>query len=279
MSAATKDQALEKLAAFHAQIGYPDRWRDYGALTIGRRSYLDNVIAANAFDVRRQLARIGKPVDRGEWEMTPQTVNAYYNPLLNEIVFPAAILQPPYFDPDADDATNYGAMGAIIGHEIIHGFDDQGSKFDAAGNLRSWWSSADREAFEGRTARLAAQYDAYVAIDALHVNGRLTLGENLADFGGLQIAYDAFKLATTRFESTPPEARDADQRFFRSWARSWRRNYSPQALKLMLNTDSHAPSGFRVNGPLANIEAFASAFDCKAGDAMVNDAARRIAIW
>ena len=275
----TKKKAMEKFASFTPKIGYPDKWRDYSALTITRGHYLDNVRAGTAFEAKRQLAKIGKPVDKAEWGMTPQTVNAYYNPLQNEIVFPAAIMQPPFFDPKADDAVNYGAMGGVIGHELMHGFDDQGSKFDAKGNYVSWWTDQDRKLFEERTAKLVKQYNGYVAIDDLHVNGELTLGENIGDFGGLLVAFDAFHMTEQAKKGEKIDGLTPDQRFFLSWAQSWRRTYRPEALKLQVNTDPHSPSNFRVIGPISNMDSFAKAFSCNAGDKMVNSGDAKVAIW
>jgi putative endopeptidase len=275
----TKKKAMEKFATFTPKIGYPDTWRDYSGLKIGKRSYLDNVVAGVTFEAKRQYAKIGKPVDRAEWQMTPQTVNAYYNPLLNEIVFPAAILQPPFFDPNIDDAVNYGAMGGVIGHELMHGFDDQGSKFDAKGNMSGWWSEADRKNFEARTAKLVEQYDDYTAIGDLKVNGKLTLGENIGDLGGMLVAYDAFRMTDQAKKGEKIDGMTPDQRFFLSWAQAWRRNYRDEALKLQVNTDPHSPSNFRVIGPISNMDSFAKAFECKAGDPMVNPDAKRVNIW
>jgi putative endopeptidase len=279
MGEETKKKAMEKFATFTPKIGYPDKWRDYSGLVIERRHYFDNVVAGAEFEAKRQYAKIGKPVDRAEWGMTPQTVNAYYNPLMNEIVFPAAILQPPYFDPTADDALNYGAMGGIIGHELMHGFDDQGSKFDAHGNLTSWWTDEDRKQFEARTGVLVQQFDNFTAIGDLKVNGKLTLGENIGDLGGLLVSYDAFQLTEQAKKGEKVDGLTPDQRFFLSWAQSWRRNYRDEALKLQVNTDPHSPSNFRVVGPIANMDAFAKAFSCKAGDPMVNSGEKRVTIW
>ncbi len=279
MSPETRAKAMEKFNSFRPKIGYPDQWRDYSALTISRASYADNVRAALAFENRRQLAKIGKPVDRNEWGMTPQTVNAYYNPLQNEIVFPAAIMQPPYFDPTADDALNYGAMGSVIGHEMMHGYDDQGSKFDAAGNYVSWWTADDRKNFEARTAKLVAEYDDFVAIGDLHVNGKLTLGENIADFGGLLVAFDAFQRTEQAKKGEKIDGLTPNQRFFHAFAQEWRRNYRDEALKLQVNTDPHSPSMFRVIGPITNMSSFAQAFSCKAGDPMVRSAEKKVEIW
>ena len=279
MSADTKKQALAKFATFSPKIGYPDRWRDYSGLTIKPGDYLGNAFAATAFEARRRFATIGKPVDRNEWGMLPQQVNAYYNPLRNEIAFPAAILQPPFFDPDADAALNYGAIGAVIGHELMHGYDDKGSQFDAQGNLNLWWTPADRERFTARTDKLVAQFNEFVAIDDLHVNGALTLGENIADLGGLLVAYDAFQLATANQRLMPIDGLTPTQRFFHAWARAWRRLHTDENLKLRVNTDVHAPATFRVLGPFANLPIFHEAFGCKAGDPMVRPAAERVQIW
>jgi putative endopeptidase len=279
MSEETRRQALVKLATFTPKIGYPDRWRDYSGLGIEKRHYLDNVRAAGRFEAQFELAKIGKPVDRAEWRMTPQTINAYYNPLQNEIVFPAAILQPPFFDPEADAPLNYGAIGAVIGHELLHGFDDKGSKFDEAGNMRNWWTDEDRSLFDARTAKLVQQFDGYVAIDDLKVNGKLTLGENIADLGGLTIAYDALKLALGKESQDRIDGFSPEQRFFLSWAQAWRRNYRDEALKLQVNTDPHSPAKFRTNGPVSNMPAFAEAFGCKQGDPMVRDQDARVSIW
>jgi putative endopeptidase len=279
MSEETRRQALAKLATFVSKIGYPDRWRDYSALSIGRGSYLANVRAGNAFEVRRNLDKLGQPIDRNEWGMAPQTINAYYNPLQNEIVFPAAIMQPPMFDGSADDAVNYGAMGGVIGHEFMHGFDDQGSRFDAQGNMKSWWTSEDRQGFEARTKKLVAQYGGYVAVDDLKVNGELTLGENIGDLAGLTMAYHALQNALAGKPRAELDGFTPEQRFFLSWAQGWRRNYRPEALKLQVNTDPHSPSKFRVLGPIANMPEFAAAFGCKDGDPMVLPAAERAVIW
>ena len=275
----TKARAMEKFATFSPKIGYPDNWRDYSGLEIKPGRYADNVRAGTAFEAKREYAKVGKPVDRAEWGMTPQTVNAYYNPLQNEIVFPAAMMQPPFFDPTMDDAVNYGAMGSVIGHELMHGFDDQGSKFDASGNFVSWWTEDDRQQFEARTRKLVEQFNGYVAIDALNVNGELTLGENIADLGGLLVAYDAFQGTAQAKAGKKIDGLTPDQRFFLAFAQGWRRSYRPEALKLQVNTDPHAPANFRVSGPVSNMESFARAFGCQAGDAMVNPASTRVAIW
>ncbi len=279
MGEATKQEALAKFATFTSKIGYPDKWRDYSSLEISRKSYWDNMRAGIAFEAKREFAEIGKPVDKAEWGILPQTVNAYYNPLANEVVFPAAILQPPFFDPKADAALNYGAIGGVIGHELMHGFDDQGSQFDAKGNLRMWWSEEDRKYFTARTDKLVKQFDSFVAIEELHVNGKLTLGENIADLGGLLVAYDAWRIATENQRLMPIDGITPDQRFFHGWAQGWRRQHTEQDLKLRLNTDVHAPANFRVLGPFTNIDAFATAFECKPGDKMVAKPADKVVIW
>lgn len=275
MTEETKARAVEKLDSFTVKIGYPDVWRDYTSLEMNQGSWIGNMFAASIFNNRFELAKIGKPVDKAEWGMSPQTVNAYYNPLANEIVFPAAILQPPFFSLDQSLAENYGSMGAIIGHEITHGFDDMGSQFDADGNLSNWWTAADREEFDRRTAILVKQFDAYVAVDDLHVNGSLTLGENIADLGGVQMAYLAFK---TR-ESLNSVKGNSDQDFFTAYVRSWRGNTRPAAMKLQINTDPHAPGHFRANGPLGNFPAFAEAFHLDASAPMIRAASDRAEIW
>lgn len=279
MSEETKQKAYAKLESFRPKIGYPDQWRDYAALTTVRGHYLDNVRAATAFEQKRQLAKINQPVDRNEWQMTPQTINAYYNPLQNEIVFPAAILQPPFFDPSMDDAVNYGAMGAVIGHEMLHGFDDQGSKFDSVGNMVNWWTEEDRKRFESRTGALVKQFDAYEAMPGLKVNGSLTLGENIADYGGILVALDALNLALKEKNPGKIDGFTPEQRFFLSWAQSWRRGYRPEALKLQVNTDPHSPSNYRVIGPISNMKAFQQAFGCKNTDDMVRSGEQHVDIW
>jgi putative endopeptidase len=279
MSDETKARAMEKLAAFNSKIGYPDKWRDYSKLEIGLDSYVDNVRAANVFEVRRNLDKIGKPIDREEWGMSPQTINAYYNPVMNEIVFPAAIMQPPFFDGEMDDAVNYGGMGAVIGHEFMHGFDDQGSKFDAAGNMQNWWTDEDRAQFDERTKSLVDQYGDFVAIDDLHVNGELTLGENIGDLAGLTMSYYALQRALEQNDPGEIDGFTPTQRFFLAWAQAWRRNYRDEAIKLQVNTDPHSPGKFRVVGPLSNMPEFAAAFGCEQGDPMVQLADARADIW
>jgi putative endopeptidase len=285
MSPETKAKAIEKWKTFDPKIGYPDKWRDYSGLTIDpNKSYFENLVAATAFENTFQMAKIGKPADRKEWVMTPQTVNAYYNPLKNEIVFPAAILQPPFFDGKADPALNYGGIGAVIGHEMLHGYDDQGSQFDAEGNNKNWWSDADLKAFQARTGKLVAQFSAYTAITdpkegALNVKGELTLGENIADLGGLTVSYDALQRDLANKKVGAVDGLTQDQRFFMNWATVWRRNFTPDELKVRLNTDPHSPAKFRANGPPSNLPAFAAAFQCKAGDAMVRADDKRVMIW
>jgi putative endopeptidase len=280
MSDSTKTQAETKLAAFTNKIGYPDKWRDYSSLTIQPGPFLNNVLAVRQYERRRSLSRIGQPVDRTEWGMTPPTVNAYYSPQMNEIVFPAGILQPPFFDPNADDAVNYGGMGAVIGHEMTHGFDDQGAQFDAQGNLRNWWSSADLEKFKRGTGLVASQFDSYTVLDSVHVNGKLTLGENLADLGGLSISYAALEKAlAAKGRPANIDGFTPEQRFFLAWAQIWRANTTPEAARLRINTDPHSPGEWRTNGPISNMPQFAAAFGCKPGDAMVRPEAVRPVIW
>jgi len=260
MSEPTKAQAYKKIDAMRAKIGYPDKWRDYRRLDLSRRSYVLNMLAGSAFEVRRQLAKLGQPVDRGEWLMTPQTNDAYYEPTLNEMCFPAGILQPPFFDEKADDASNYGALASTIGHELTHGFDDQGSQYDAAGNLKTWWADSDRKHFEARAELVAQQYDAFEVLPGLHINGHQTLGENIADVGGLRVSYEAFKLAT---KGRPPVSIDGftpDQRFFIAFAQGWRTNERPENIRLRVTSDVHSPIRWRVLGPVANNPDFRAAF-------------------
>ncbi len=275
----TKKKALEKWASFTPKIGYPDKWRDWSGLATSRDSYIGNVLAAQEFNYKWNLSKVGKPVDKTEWGMPPQMVNAYYNPLQNEIVFPAAILQPPFFDPAAPDEMNYGGIGAVIGHEMTHGYDDQGARFGATGNFENWWSEADARGFSERTGKLVQQFNAYRTDAGDAINGNLTLGENIADLGGLATAFDAMKAATA---GTPDPATDGitrDQRFFLNWATVWRRNFTPEELLVRLKTDSHAPANFRAIGAPSNLPAFATAFGCKEGDPMVRGEADRVVIW
>jgi putative endopeptidase len=282
MSDATRQKALQKWATFVPKIGYPDKWREWAGLTLVPDNYYANVRAADKFNYDYRIAKIGKPVDRSEWGMTPQTVNAYYSAQKNEIVFPAAILQPPFFDANADDAINYGGIGAVIGHEMGHGYDDQGSKFDAAGNNANWWTDADRKAFEARTAKLGAQFDAYEPLPGKHVNGALTMGENIGDLAGLNVAYTALQMALAKNPAEASRKIDGytqDQRFFLNWARVWRGSIRPEAQLTLLNTDPHAPAQYRAIGAPSNMPEFAAAFQCKAGDAMVRDGDRQVKIW
>jgi predicted metalloendopeptidase len=279
MDEPTRAAALKKLDAFGVKIGYPDKWIDYSKLTVDRGAYVLNVFRAIEFNNQRNLAKIGRPVDRSEWGMTPPTVNAYYNPTMNEIVFPAGILQPPYFDAQADDAVNYGGIGAVIGHEMTHGFDDEGRQFDAQGNLTDWWSPESTARFTERSQAIVKQFSAYVAIDDLHVNGELTQGENIADLGGVKIAYAALQKTLA---GQPPAAIGGytpGQRFFLSWATVWHRSIRPEAARLQVNTDPHAPAKFRVNGPLSNLADFATAFGVPEGAPMRRPAAERVDIW
>ncbi len=278
MSPETKEKAIAKWNSFTPKIGYPDKWRPWDGLSTGRDSYLGNVEAATAFNYKWNLSKIGKPVDKTEWGMTPQTINAYYNPLQNEIVFPAAILQPPFFDPKATDEMNYGGIGAVIGHEMSHGYDDQGSRFGPTGNFENWWNPADAKGFAERTGKLVAQFDGYATPQG-KVSGKLTLGENIADLGGLATAYDAMKTATAGTPDPMTDGLSRDQRFFLNWATVWRRNFTPENLAVRLKTDPHAPADFRAIGAPSNLPAFAAAFQCKAGDAMVRPGDKQVVIW
>jgi putative endopeptidase len=271
MSARTKQAALAKLRTLVNKIGYPETWRDYTALDVRRGDFFGNVERSHVFEARRQLAKLGKPVDRGEWVMTPPTVNAYYSPQLNEINFPAGILQPPLFDPLLDDAPNYGNTGATIGHELTHGFDDEGRQFDAQGNLRNWWTKSDAAEFKRRTACVAGQYSGYTVIDDIKINGRLTLGEDVADLGGTVLAYVAWKTVTAQQALEPRDGLAPEQRFFVGMAQWACSNERPQALRLSALTDVHSPNKFRVNGVLANMPEFARAFSCKPGQPMVRE--------
>ena len=279
MSADTKKVALEKLAAFRPKIGYPDKWRDYSALQIRAGDAFGNAARAAVFEWQRQVDRLGKPTDRNEWGMTPQTVNAYYNPTFNEVVFPAAILQPPFFDPNADAAVNYGAIGAVIGHEMGHGFDDQGSKSDARGVLRTWWQPQDEQAFRKRVDSLAAQYDRFVALPGLNVNGRLTLGENIGDLGGLTVAHAAYHLSLNGRKPPVLDGLSGDQRFFLSWAQVWRGLYRDEQLRTLVMSNPHSPPKFRVNGTVRNLDAWYEAFAVKAGDQLYLPPEERVRIW
>jgi putative endopeptidase len=279
MSPATKKAALEKLATFRPKIGYPDKWRDYSALDIRPGDAFGNFVRAAIFDWERDVSRLDEPTDRDEWGMTPQTVNAYYNPTFNEIVFPAAILQPPYFDPNADPAVNYGAIGGVIGHEMGHGFDDQGAKSDARGVLRTWWAPEDEAAFKKLVDRLAVQYDSYTALPGLNLNGRLTLGENIGDLGGLEVAYEAYKLSLRGKRAPVLDGLTGDQRFFLSWAQAWRSLMREERLRTLVMSDPHSPPKFRVNGVVRNIDAWYEAFDVKPGEKLYLPPEERVKIW
>ncbi len=277
MSPETKQQALEKLHAVANKIGYPDKWRDYSALTISRDDAMGNVLRARTFEFHRQLAKIGKPVDRGEWGMTPPTVNAYYNPQINDINFPAGILQPPFFDPEADDAPNYGDMGATIGHELTHGFDDEGRQFDAQGNLRDWWTPEDGKQFEQRASCVSDQYSQYVAVDDIKINGQLTLGENVADLGGLMLAYMAWQDETRGKKLDSIDGFTPEQRFFIGYGQSWCSNTRDETKRMYATIDPHSPDKYRANGVVSNTPEFQQAFHCKAGSAMVRE--NRCRVW
>lgn len=279
MTPETKKAAHEKLAKFTPKIGYPDKWKDYSSLTIKADDLVGNYKAAAQFAYAQMTAKLGKPVDRSEWFMTPQTVNAYYNPVNNEIVFPAAILQPPFFNLDADDAVNYGGIGAVIGHELGHGFDDQGAKFDGDGNLRNWWTEQDKAEFEKRGKQLVEQYNQYSPIEGMHVNGELTLGENIGDLGGLTVALKAYKLSLAGKEAPVIDGFSGEQRFFLSWSQIWRRKGRDEYLRNMLMTDPHSPSEYRVIGIVSNIPEFYKAFNIKEGDKMYIAPEKRVKIW
>ena len=275
----TRREALEKWSTFTPKIGYPDVWRDYSGVTLSRNDHFGNVRTLALNEHRRDMAKIGKPVDRSEWGMPPQQVNAYYNAVWNEIVFPAGILQPPFFDMQADDALNYGGIGAVIGHELLHGFDDQGSRFDSQGRLRMWWTADDRQRFDARAQRLVDQAGEFVAIGDMRLNGRVSLGENIADLGGVKIAYDALEEALRARPQPELDGFTPQQRFFLGWSQVWRRNFTDEAMKIQVNVGPHAPSKFRTNGPLSNLPEFHRAFGCQEGDPMVRPADRRVAIW
>ena len=279
MSEETKKQALEKLNKIYRKLAFPDYWKDYSTLDIKADAYILNIYRANKFEYNEMIDRLGKPVDKAKWGMTPPTVNAYYNPTTNEIAFPAGIMQMPFFDPNADDAANYGCMGAIIGHELTHGFDDQGAQFDSEGNLKNWWNKADSLKFVEKTKILVDQFNSYVAIDSLHVNGELTLGENIADLGGLTMSYYAYKMSLNGKKSEVIDGLTGEQRFFIAWAQGWKVLMRPQALKQLVATNPHAPGNFRAVGPLTNMTEFYDAFNVKEGDAMYRKKEIRADIW
>jgi putative endopeptidase len=279
MSPETKQQALTKLAGIRNKIGYPDHWRDYSSVKIVRDDFAGNVERAHQFESRRQINKIGKPVDHGEWDISATTVDAYYNAQMNDINFPAAVLQPPLYDPRMDDAPNYGDTGGTIGHELTHGFDDEGSQYDAKGNLKNWWTKEDREKFDARTQCVDDQYSGYVAVDDVHVNGKLTLGENVADLGGEILAYMAWKDATKDKNLQPIDGLTPEQRFFVGFAQWDCANLRPEDLRMRAMTDPHAPSSDRINGVVVNMPDFSEAFSCKPGQPMVKPAAKVCKIW
>jgi putative endopeptidase len=279
MGADTRQRAHQKLAAFERNIGYPNTWRDYQGVELNRKKYFDNRLSCFAYDSRRNLQKIGNPVDRGEWNMTPPTVNAFYSSSLNSINFPAGILQPPFFDPSWDDAMNYGGIGAVIGHEMSHGFDDRGRQFDDKGNLRDWWTSEDASRYQERARRVVEQFNGYTVLDTLHLNGRLTLGENIADLGGVAVAYYALEKALAGQPRKKIDGFTPEQRFFLAWAQVWREVMRPASMRTLVQTNPHSPPEWRVNGPLSNLPEFSKAWGCKDGDPMVRPQDLRARIW
>lgn len=279
MSAETKKQANRKLDLLIRKVGYPNKWKNYNALAIGTANYWDNVCKVNIFLAEDNYSELKKPVDRNKWQMTAVTVNAYYDPTTNEITFPAAILQPPFFDPSADDAANYGTMGSIIGHELTHGFDDQGSQFDADGNMKMWWTETDFKQFKDKTTLIINQFDSYVAIDSMHVNGKMTQGENIADLGGLTMAYYAYKKSLKGTKSKKMGGFTGEQRFFLAWAQGWKSVTRDEELKRLLTIDFHSPGYFRAFAPLSNMKEFHEAFNVKPGDNMYMPDDKRVEIW
>jgi putative endopeptidase len=279
MTEATRQKALDKLHAFVPHVGYPDTWHDYSALVITREDLVGDISRSNVFDARYRLDRIDQPVDRNEWNMTPPTVNAYYTPVFNSIFFPAAILQPPFFDPLADDAVNYGGIGAVIGHEISHGFDDQGSKYNGQGLLQSWWTDADRAAFEQRVTALGAQYDAYEGLPGLHVNGKLTMGENIGDLSGLTIALKAYQISLGGKPAPVLDGYTGIQRLFLSFGQIWRSKYRDGAMRQQVLANPHSPPQFRAIGPTRNIDEWYTAFDVKPGDKEYLPPDKRVHLW
>jgi putative endopeptidase len=279
MDAGTRRAALAKLQAFENKIGYPDTWRDYRGVELSRGSLYGNRLSTRLYESKRNLDRIGKPVERGEWQMTPPTVNAFYSASLNSINFPAGILQPPFYDPSWDDAMNYGGIGAVIGHEMTHGFDDRGRQFDARGNLRDWWTASDAANYKARADRVTEQYAGYTVLDTLHLNGRLTLGENIADLGGVAVAYHALQKALAGKPRRMIDGFTPEQRFFLSWAQVWRDVARDEDTRTQVQTDPHSPPYWRVNGTLSSLPEFQEAFGCQAGDPMVRDAGQRARIW
>lgn len=279
MTPPTKRQAHEKLSKFTTKIGYPDKWKDYSKLEIKPDQLFENVMRAAEVEHAREVDKLGGPIDRTEWHMTPQTINAYYNPVMNEIVFPAAILQPPFFNMEADDAVNYGGIGSVIGHELSHGFDDKGSKYDGDGNLRNWWNENDRSEFEKRSQGLVEQFGQYKPFEDMSVNGELTLGENIGDLGGLSVAYTAYQMSLDGKKAPVIDGLTGDQRLFIGWAQVWPRHYREPELRRRLVVDPHSPSRYRVNGIVSNMDPFYKAFDIKPGDKMFIPADQRVKIW
>jgi putative endopeptidase len=279
MTEPTRQKALAKFDRFYAKIGHADKWRDYSKVTIKRDSYFANDRAATEFETKRKLAQLGKPVDKAEWGMSPPTVNAYFDPTANNINFPAGILQPPFFDFSLDDAVNYGGIGAVIGHEITHGFDDQGRHYDGDGNLAEWWTPEDAAAFEARAQKLVDQFDAYEVLPGVRVNGHLTLGENIADLGGISLAYEALERSLKGKERKIIDGLTPEQRFFIAWAQVWRTNARESEAKRLVAIDPHAPGGFRAIGPLVNFQPFYDAFGIKEGDPMWRKPEDRAKIW
>jgi len=279
MSPETKKRALEKLAAFTKKIGYPDKWKNYDDVEISKDAYYKNQQSVAKHNYNEMIKKVDKPVDRTEWGMTPPTVNAYYNPTFNEIVFPAGILQFPFFDKNADDAINYGAIGAVIGHEMTHGFDDQGRQYDKDGNLKDWWTPADADKFKKRVQIMIDQYNKFIVLNNVHVNGSLTQGENLADIGGVSIAYQAFKNTSEGKSDTKIDGLTPDQRFFLSFAQVWRLKTRDETMRMRINVDPHSPEMYRVNGPLSNTPAFYKAFNVKPGDKMYRADSVRVKVW
>jgi putative endopeptidase len=279
MSAPTKARALEKLSTFGVKIGYPNKWRDYSALTIKADDLYGNIERSSAFEWAYQVSHIDQPIDPEDWEMTPQTVNAYYSPTKNELVFPAAILQPPFFDPKADMAVNYGAIGAVIGHEITHGFDDQGRHYDSTGALVEWWTPDDAAKFEAQTRALGTQYDAYEPVAGVHVQGGLTMGENIADLGGVLLGLDAYHMSLGDAPAPVIDGYTGDQRVFLGFAQVWQSKYQPDFLKFLVASDPHSPDKFRAIGAVRNVDAWYSAFDVKPGQTYYVKPADRVRIW
>jgi putative endopeptidase len=279
MTPETRKKALEKLAKFKAYIGYPDKWRDYSPYTVKRDDLVGDIERSAEYEWNRDLKRLDQPVDKSEWEMTPQTVNAYNNFSANKIVFPAAILQPPFFDPHADDAVNYGGIGAVIGHEISHGFDDQGSKYNGDGKLENWWTATDRKNFEARVGALGKQYDSYEPLPGVHINGAFTMGENIADLAGLTIAYKAYHLSLDGKPAPVLDGFTGDQRFFLSYGQIWRGKYRDGALRAQLLSNEHSPGEFRAIGATRNLDAWYNAFDVKPGNKYYLPADQRVRLW